>query len=221
MLSIERYLLAWTMSALCVGAVVITAVTYLVTLDEMNEIFDADLKNVAEALGTHHRAGIGPGDPERARLPVRSGYAEPAEIVTVTWTHDGQLVFSTDSRVAIPFRSEEAESASKIVVPMVVMVAFVTGPMVLALRRGLRPLDTAARDIATRSASSPTPIVVADVPREIRALVNSLNGLTARLPSRRSAAFSPMRRTRCARRARRRATRRWPNSAQASTVHSG
>ena len=51
MRSLERYLLGWIMGALALGAVVIVMVTYLITLDEMNEIFDAGLKNVAEALG--------------------------------------------------------------------------------------------------------------------------------------------------------------------------
>ena len=114
MRSIERYLLAWVMGALCLGAVVIILVTYLVTLDEMNEIFDADLKNVAEALGTHHRAGIDPGDPGLPRLPVRTDVADPAEIVTITWTQDGRRVFSSDPRVAIPFMSVEALSQLRV-----------------------------------------------------------------------------------------------------------
>src|SRR4249919_1066324 len=108
MRSIERYLLAWIMGALCLGAVVIVLGTYLVTLDEMNEIFDADLKNVAEALGTHHRAGIGPGDPEVPKMPVRTDVPDLAEIVTITWTQDGRRVFTSDPRVAIPFMNHEA-----------------------------------------------------------------------------------------------------------------
>lgn len=227
MRSIERYLLAWIMGALCLGAVVIVLVTYLVTLDEMNEIYDADLKNVAEALGTHHRAGMGPGEPESPRLPARIDVADPAEIVTITWTQDGRRVFSSDPRVPIPFMSKEAlthvqlaqddwivytdvssngvaqaaqrasarhvtaaESASKIFLPMLGLVVFVAGLMVLALRRGLRPLDMTARDVASRSASSLTPIATEDVPREISPLVASINELMGRL----SLAFSTQRR---------------------------
>jgi two-component system, OmpR family, sensor kinase len=216
--SIERYLLAWMMGALCLGAVVIVLVTYLVTLDEMNEIFDADLKNVAEALGTHHRAGVGPGDPDLPRLPTRADVADPAEIVTITWTQDGRRVFSSDPRVPIPFMDREAlthvqvaqddwivytdvsvngvaqaaqrasarhttaaESASSVVLPLLGLVVFVAGLMVFALRRGLRPLDSTAQDVASRSASSLTPIATADVPREISPLVSSINGLMGRL----------------------------------------
>jgi signal transduction histidine kinase len=61
------------------------------------------------------------------------------------------------------------------------LVLCVAGLVVAALRRGLRPLEIAARDIATRTASSLTPIATADVPAEIRPLVSSLNDLMARL----------------------------------------
>jgi signal transduction histidine kinase len=193
----------------------------------MNEIYDADLKNVAEALGTHHRAGIGPGDPDLPRSPVRTDVPDLAEIVTITWTADGRRVFSSDPRVAIPFMSQEAlthvivaeeewivytdvsangvaqaaqrvsarhdtaaESASKTFLPMLGLVVFVAGLMVVALRRGLRPLDGAARDVATRSATSLTPIAIADVPKEISPLVSSINELMGRL----HLAFSTQRR---------------------------
>jgi signal transduction histidine kinase len=216
--SIERYLLSWIMGALSLGALAIVLVTYLVTLDEMGEIFDADLKNVAEALGTHHRAGIGPGDPALPRSPERSDVASPEEIVTITWTADGRRVFSSDPRVTIPFSNSEAlarvrvadedwivytdvsangvaqaaqrasarhaaavESASKVFLPMILLVLFVAGLMVFALRRGLRPLDSAARDVATRTASSLLPIPTTDAPAEITPLVASINDLMARL----------------------------------------
>src|SRR5882724_6150379 len=176
--SIERYLLGWIIGALTLGAVVIVMVTYFITLNEMNGIYDADLKNVAEALGAHHRAGLGPGIPGEPRIPVRTDVAQPAEIVTITWTHDGQRVFSSDPRVAIPFMNQEAlsylrvadekwivytdvspngvaqaaqrvsarrdtaaESASQIVVPMIGLAVLVGVLGVVALRRGLRPLD--------------------------------------------------------------------------------
>ena len=226
MRSIERYLLGWMIGALGLGAVVIVLATYLVTLDEMNEVFDADLKNVAEALGTHHRAGISPGDPELPRSPARSDVADPAEIV-ITWTRDGRRVFSSDARVAIPFSGNEAltririegqdwivytdvsaggvaqaaqrasaridtarESALKIMLPMIALVVLVAALMIAALRRALRALDVASRDIATRSASSLTPIGLVDVPDEVAPLVASINGLMGRL----SQAFTTQRR---------------------------
>lgn len=41
MRSITRYLVAWVMGALCLGGIVIVGVTYLVTLDEFDETFNA------------------------------------------------------------------------------------------------------------------------------------------------------------------------------------
>ena len=227
MRSIERYLLAWVMGALILGSVVIALVTYLVTLDEMNEVYDADLKNVAEALGAYNHSGRSPDDLLAKHAPERTDLPDRAEIVTITWTHDGRRVFSSDPRVAIPFMSTEAlsqtrvgdedwlvytdvspngvaqaaqrisarhdiasESASAILLPLLAMGIFVAGLIVIALRRGLRPLDAAARELAERSASALVPIDGAAVPREMTPLVSSINGLMERL----SVAFSAQRR---------------------------
>lgn len=218
MRSIERYLLGWIMGALSLGAVVIVMVTYLVTLDEMNGIFDAELKNVAEALSTHHHAGIDQRDPAVPARPPRTDVPDSAEIVTITWAPNGRLVFSSDRRVAMPFSNREAlqqvrvaqedwivytdvsvngvaqaaqrtaarhqtaaESASKIFLPMITLAIFVAGLMVVALRRGMKPLDAAAQDVALRTVSSLTPIPTDEVPREIRPLVTSINGMMGRL----------------------------------------
>lgn len=218
MRSIERYLLAWIMGALTLGTVVLAVVIYLVTLNEMNEVYDADLKNVAEALGAYHHVGISPGDSILPRFPVRNDRPNPEEIVTLTWTEDGLPVFSSDPRVKIPFMSTEAlshvrvgtedwivytdvspngiaqaaqrqvaravtatESASTIFLPMLGLMIFVAVLMVVALRRGLKPLDLAAQDVALRSAASLTPISSTDVPAEIDPLVRSINELMERL----------------------------------------
>ena len=218
MRSLERYLLGWIMGALALGAVVIVMVTYLITLDEMNEIFDAGLKNVAEALGNHNHPESDLREPALPVMPQRTDVADPAEIVTITWTLAGQPVFSSDPRVAIPFSNREAlqqvrvaeedwivytdvtdngvaqaaqrvfarhetavEAASKIVLPMGALVVFVAALMVVALRRGLKPLDAAAQDVASRTASSMAPIPTHEVPREIVPLVASINGLMERL----------------------------------------
>jgi signal transduction histidine kinase len=215
--SIERDLLGWTLGALSLGAVLIVLVTYAVTLDEMDEVFDADLRNVAQALGAHQRAS-GPGEQAAAPRQARQPPADPAEILTVTWTPEGQRIFSSDPTVALPFRTLErlerlrvgndiwvvytdvsangvaqaaqrlgarhlaaAESAAQILLPMLVLVLGVAALLVVALRRGLRPLDLAAQDVASRTAASLAPIAIDKVPAEIRPLVGSINGLMARL----------------------------------------
>lgn len=218
MRSLERYLLGWILGALSLGAVVIVMVTYLITLDEMGEIFDDGLKNVAEALGARSQGDIQPHSPAMQVRPLRTDIADPAEIVTIVWTVEGQKVFSSDARVAIPFSASEAlqqvrvgqedwivytdvtvngvaqaaqraaarhetavEAASKIVLPMLALVLLVAVLMVFALRNGLKPLDAAAQDVASRTASSLAPIPNQAVPREIVPLVDSINAMMERL----------------------------------------
>jgi two-component system OmpR family sensor kinase len=108
MRSIERYLLGWLLGALGLGAAIIVLVTYFVTLDEMDEIFDADLKHVAESLGNYHHVGVALSIDRTRRLPLRTDVPNIEEIVTITWTHDGMLVYSSDPRVHIPFLNTEA-----------------------------------------------------------------------------------------------------------------
>jgi len=108
MRSIERYMLAWLLGALSLGTLVVMAVTYLVTLDEMNEVFDRDLRHVAESLGGYHHVGVTLGADTAARLPTRTDEPDLDEIVTVTWTEEGVLAYSSDPRVQLPFLRTEA-----------------------------------------------------------------------------------------------------------------
>ena len=110
MRSIERTLLGWILSALTLGAVLIALVTYLVTLEEMHEVFDADLKNVAQAVAAYHHAGHGAGTAARIKLPERTDVSEDSEIVTLTWSPGGEPVFSSDPRVKLPFTAIEGLS---------------------------------------------------------------------------------------------------------------
>lgn len=227
MRSIERTLLGWIVSALTLGAVLVALVTYLVTLEEMHEVFDADLKNVAEAVAAYHHAGHGPGSAAQVALPERTDVPDETEIVTQTWNLRGERVFSSDPRVLLPFsrqaglsrpvvqgqewvvytsiggdgvaqaaqrmaaRQEMAgESAAKVLAPLVGLVLVVGGLLVFGLRRGLQPLDAAAQDVAKRSARSLEAIELEDTPKEIAPLVQSINGLMARLAT----AFSAQRR---------------------------
>lgn len=110
MRSIERTLLGWVLSALALGAVLVALVTYLVTLEEMHEVFDADLKNVAQAVAAYHHAGHGPGTETHVTLPERTDVPEDSEIVTLTWSPSGERVFTSDPRVNLPFARAEGLS---------------------------------------------------------------------------------------------------------------
>jgi len=107
MRSIQQYLLAWILGALVLGSVLIALVTYVVTLDEMNEVFDADLKNVAQSVGRYHRSAYGRARQGDVVLPERHDAPRDVEIVTITWTSTGERVYSSDPRVNMPFSAHE------------------------------------------------------------------------------------------------------------------
>ena len=227
MRSIERYLLAWIMGALTLGAVLMALVVYLVTLEEMDEVFNANLKNVARAVLSYHHSGHGPQADGTPAPPLRADTPDGSEIVTLTWAPDGTRIYVSDARVSVPYspieglshprigdedwivytsvqpngvaqaaqrvsgRQEMAgEVVAKILPPLLGLVVVIGALLVFALRRGLAPLDDAARDVAARSARSLEPIATAEIPREITPLVASINDLMGRL----SDAFSTQRR---------------------------
>ena len=214
MRSIERYLLGWIVGASALGAALLTLGTYLIVLEEMNEAFDANLRNVAKAVSGYRRAGREP-DAGARREPDRP---DESEIVSLAWTPSGQPVYTSDPRSRLPFTNVEGlahvavqgddwvvythvgpdgvtqaaqrvsarremagESVAKIFPPMLVLGVAVAGLLLFGLRRGLRPLDAAARDVAARSARSLDPIATDAAPREIVPLVASINGLMQRL----------------------------------------
>ncbi len=211
-------MLAWLVGALSLGLALVTLVLYLVMLDEMNEVFDADLKNIATAVAIYHHAGHDRVDEQGIDRPLPTAAPDDTEVVTQTWTPAGQKVFGSDPRVLLPFTNSEGlsrptvagtawivytlvradgvvqaaqrkasrqevaqESAAQILPPMFVLMLIVCGLVVFALRRGLAPLDAAARDVALRTESSLEPIPTDLAPREILPLVASVNALMDRL----------------------------------------
>lgn len=219
MRSLERHLLAWVLGALSFGALLLVLASYLVALDEMGEVFDNNLRQVALAL-----AALG-DDVEDIRQAPQSAappriFEEQGEFdfTTAVWNRSGQLLSISDASRSLPFidvsglsrigegedawhiytivsgdrvvqaaqrgsarRVLAAEAVSKFLLPVLGLMLFVGGLLVFALRRGLRPLDSAAVDVAARSAASLDPIDTMGVPREIHPLIHSLNGLMQRL----------------------------------------
>lgn len=225
MRSLERDLLRWIVGTLVLGTLIVTLVAYSVTRDEMQEVFDGELRTIAEGVARMHHANRDWG--ASADLPDRHDEPDDVEILTQSWTTDGQRLYTSDPRVALPFsttpghsepivngerwivhtvvrhgfvaqaaqrRSQRqqmaGESAAKISSVLVGLVAGVGILLVYSLRRGLAPLDTAAREIAARTANSLEPIRLEAVPRELSPVLDSTNALLKRL----AAAFTAQRR---------------------------
>ncbi|MEO7937090.1 MAG: ATP-binding protein, partial [Burkholderiaceae bacterium] len=107
MRSIRRHLLVWILGALSVGATVLLAVSYMVALAEMNELLDNNLQQVALSVASHEQATSGSDDGEA------KGSGPPSSALNfaiLTWKDDGQLVFSSDPRLALPFDTIEGAS---------------------------------------------------------------------------------------------------------------
>jgi len=106
MRSLQHRLLAWILGALSAGALVLVGVSYFVTLEEMDEIFDENLKQVALAVASHHRFHQASGPLTREELPeLPRVYEEEGnfDFVTLTWTRDGRLSFVSERSVSLPF----------------------------------------------------------------------------------------------------------------------
>jgi two-component system, OmpR family, sensor kinase len=114
MRSIERYLLAWILGALALGTVLVALVTYVVTLGEMNEVSDDDLRSVALALANYRQAGHSPAQASARDLPQRHGALDDSEIVTLAWTLAGQRVYASDPQVQLPFIATEGLSRPRV-----------------------------------------------------------------------------------------------------------
>ena len=217
--SLERHLLRWILGALALGAALLVLAAYLAMLDEMNEVFDENLKQVALAAMTHEdAASYAQAREALPGLPRRYEEAGEFDFVTAVYDRKGTLLFSSDPSAALPFarvsglshdgegknewhvytivqgdrvvqaaqrgasrRMLAAESASSLLVPLLILVVLIGVLVVVALRRGLRPLDAAAGGIAARSAISLEPIGAMGMPREIHPLIGSINDLMQRL----------------------------------------
>ena len=86
-------------------------------------------------------------------------------------------------------RESAAESASQLLVPLVALIASIGGLLVIALRRGMRPLAVANEALARRGELSLEPLELSGVPVEVLPVVQTLNDLLQRL----AAAFAAQR----------------------------
>jgi len=100
--SLRRGLLQWTLGALAFGSIVLVLVAYVFVLDEMNEVLDANLREVAASVARYQSdartAPVMPGTAQhRQRVP------DQADLVTRVWRRDGQPLNVPDSAFAFNF----------------------------------------------------------------------------------------------------------------------
>lgn len=117
--SIRQRLLTGVLWTLGAGSLILLGATYLLTLNEMHEVFDLHLRQVAEAVAVNHPAiadnqpqaplygTFKPGDEETGdERDADDGF----EFVTIVSAPDGRLIFSSDPQVSRPFPARAGAS---------------------------------------------------------------------------------------------------------------
>jgi signal transduction histidine kinase len=210
MTSLRSRLLIALLGAVLLAGAIASAATYLSALAEVGEILDEELRQVALSLRDHavldvSRLQRGDGDP-RQRVVVQiwdlrgatvylSNTATPLPLTRspgfATITHEGRewRMFTARSgpqtiQVAqsTAVRTELAAAAAlRLLVPLLGVLPVLAALVWLILDRGLAPLARVARAVGARSPTSLDPLPAEGLPDETRPLVDSLNGLLARL----------------------------------------
>lgn len=138
------------------------------------QMFSSDgalLSRSANAPAVPARAQLGRSEIEHAGKPWRSLILETAD-----GRYRVQVVLSVHDR-----DREALEIASKTVLPMGLLFPLMIGAIYLAVRRGLKPLDDLAGDVAARSPENLSALPPSAAPRETQPLVDALNQLLGRV----------------------------------------
>lgn len=98
MISIGRFLLGWLLGAVVAAALVLAAGYFGFAFDEINEVFDRQLKQLARTVLTVHSAA------EQAALAPAAATADKfhRSFVTQIWAANGELLFSSVDAPALP-----------------------------------------------------------------------------------------------------------------------
>jgi two-component system OmpR family sensor kinase len=206
--SIHRRMLTLLFYGLVVVTLVASFATYLKAREEVDEFFDYQLVQVAQAVSRQqainvpHASGIDIDEEDELSIQVwndrdvispqvRNGKLPPQRegLSTVSYgnnywrvyvLHGGDRIF----QISQPFEARQEISvkfALRVIIPLLVVLPFFYLIIWLSVRSGLRPLNELAEEIALRSASSLDPLPVDGLPEEISPLVSRLNLLLERL----------------------------------------
>ena len=101
MRSLRGDLMKWLLGALGFGSLVLVMVAYVVTLGEMNEVLDENLKEVAEAVAQYHASAQVSAKPTSTKSGEKSD--DDGDLVSLVWQRDGTPIFSSNPRFALRF----------------------------------------------------------------------------------------------------------------------
>lgn len=209
MTSIRRELLAWLLGVLLAGIAVAAVGTYWRARDEANTLFDHQLQEMVASLtdAPFAAAPAGPGSvagadalvvqiwdrngvqlylsqpqrelPQHAQLGFTDLHTAQGEWRVFSALAGGQVI-----QVAQPMRARRELATSmalRTIVPLLAVMPVLGFLIWLIIARGLQPLERVAAAVSRRSPTQLEPLAERDLPREVRPLVQALNGLLQRL----------------------------------------
>ncbi|WP_298438926.1 ATP-binding protein [Geobacter sp.] len=208
--SISRKLLSLLLGGLIIVGVLAGGATYLKAREEMDELFDYQLAQVAHAFSRQETV---------APLPSAGiNYEEESELAVQVWK-SGALFSVTPPGRTLPLQREGISTvysggrhwrvfvlrtgpraiqvsqpiearrelsvnfAFRSIVPLLLTIPFFALFIWLSVRNGLRPLTRVAEEISRRSPAALDPIPLNDLPAEVLPVVGRLNLLLEKLAS--------------------------------------
>ncbi len=209
MSSIRGRLLAWLLSAVALVGVAAAGITYLRALQDLDEVFDYQLQQLAFSLTRSSLA---------AQPPATPGAMPEPDFITQVWDKNGVLQFYSKPSVALPRRPEPgfsnvhwkgqawrvftavegartvqvahplslrkdmaADLARRSIVPLLSLLPVLAVLIWVGVGRSLTPLESMSRSLRSRGAASLEPLMAGPLPDEVKPLVASVNDLLARL----------------------------------------
>jgi len=207
---LRQQLLIWLLGGMLVSTLLAGAVLYLQVHEEANELFDYQLKQMADSL------------PAQLTLPAPPLWGpdpeEDQDIVMQVWDRNGQPLYASNRALALPrylpngfhtvatknerwrvyavmrhdhiiqvaqptsVRQELAAGlAARSLLPFAILIPALAALIWVVVGRGLAPLQRVANALAQRSPDAMQPLPDDHLPPEIRPLVQALNNLLARL----------------------------------------
>ena len=207
MTSIRHQLLAGLLSGLMVGVLAAALLIYANAREQANLLFDYQLQEVAESLPSFalsarrtppfladsglviqvfERDPFGEAFSSSLLAPPRQSQSGFVTVATAdgNWRVYTRVGDFDVVQVAQPMsvRSQQAATvALKTTLPLLMLLPLLGVLVWVVVGRGLSPLRRAAYEVSRRSPDALQPISQLGLPEEVQPLINSLNGLLARL----------------------------------------
>lgn len=210
MKSIRGYFLVSLLSALTIGGIVMGSITYYAAKQEINELFDAHLQDVA-LLALRQ-------EPSIVTPMTHTEKPGDEDIIVQIWNRKKNLLYHTDQKIIFPYPAQDGFSdmrvqkqnwriytgrsgqqaavaayssddrqdviekiVLRILIPLMLLVPILGILVWIGVGRGLVPLTRIGISLKKRAANNLMPLSNQDTPEEIQPVISALNDLFQRL----------------------------------------